>query len=312
MSTDDLYTREGILRLDARFLAWLGETSPDLAERLKSGRANPDSLDPKAHSQLLIDAAPLFEDFIAGLFDIRTEVAALRARHADFDPIYEVKRQFVQRKALAKATEAEAAQLDGALVTAQLEALFGEPCTEEAYAAHVTRWLAEEAVYKGELELAARYAVWAAMHPEGKRKHRRADLQTAHKVGPTTWCRWRASARASCPATPPTHRRMRCNFRLDHWRHREGFAPTDQGTAPDPALDQAHYGIKCHNQGKDSARPGSARRRASSRRVRRHPGWMSSRKISEMNRSRSRASRSRRARRHADHRQPDGGRHGPP
>ncbi len=41
-----------------------------------------------------------------------------------------------------------------------------------------------------------------------------------------------------------------------HWRHREGFKLTDAGMNLTGALDQAHYCIKCHNQGKDSCSTG--------------------------------------------------------
>ncbi len=42
----------------------------------------------------------------------------------------------------------------------------------------------------------------------------------------------------------------------ESWRHREGFKLTDAGMDLDGALDQAHYCIKCHNQGKDSCSTG--------------------------------------------------------
>ena len=40
------------------------------------------------------------------------------------------------------------------------------------------------------------------------------------------------------------------------WRAREGFRLTDAGMDLEGALDQAHYCIKCHNQGKDSCSTG--------------------------------------------------------
>jgi NADPH-dependent glutamate synthase beta subunit-like oxidoreductase/NAD(P)H-flavin reductase len=42
----------------------------------------------------------------------------------------------------------------------------------------------------------------------------------------------------------------------DRLRHREGFKLTDAGMDLTGALDQAHYCIKCHNQGKDSCSSG--------------------------------------------------------
>ena len=49
---------------------------------------------------------------------------------------------------------------------------------------------------------------------------------------------------------------IQLQFTTDHWRHREGFQLTDPGTDLTGALDQAHYCIKCHNQGKDSCSTG--------------------------------------------------------
>ena len=49
---------------------------------------------------------------------------------------------------------------------------------------------------------------------------------------------------------------VQLQFSSDHWRHREGFQLTDAGTDLTGALDQAHYCIKCHNQGKDSCSTG--------------------------------------------------------
>ena len=42
----------------------------------------------------------------------------------------------------------------------------------------------------------------------------------------------------------------------ESWREREGFHLTDPGMGLKGALDQAHYCIKCHNQGKDSCSTG--------------------------------------------------------
>jgi NADPH-dependent glutamate synthase beta subunit-like oxidoreductase/NAD(P)H-flavin reductase len=257
LSPQDLYTREGILHLDGRFLAFLREANSAIAGRLEHARANPAAVDAKDHSQLLLDAAPFLEDFLARLFAIEPELAGLRRRHSGFSPVYEVKRQFVQRKALAKATEAQAASLDGKLLTAQLEALIGEPLTEDAYAAHVNRWLAEEAVYQSELDLAAQYAVWAAMNPEGRRKHKDGLLfKRPHKVDPYHLVPVESITLAPAQGEPAAASAEAVQLTPERWRHREGFALTDAGMSLHPALDQAHYCIKCHNQSKDSCSHG--------------------------------------------------------
>ena len=62
---------------------------------------------------LLIEIAPWMEDFIARLFGIEKEVAELAARHHQLAPLYSCKRQFVQRRAMNKVSDAEAAAVDG-------------------------------------------------------------------------------------------------------------------------------------------------------------------------------------------------------
>ncbi|MEZ5404050.1 MAG: FAD-dependent oxidoreductase [Bryobacteraceae bacterium] len=259
LQPEDLYTREGLVRLDARFLDFLGEANAGVRSRLLEGRANPESVAGKEYSQLLLDVAPFVGDFLASIFGVEAEVAALRQRHSDFTPAYEVKRQFVQRRALAKINETHAMGLDGAMLTAQLEALFGEPVTEDAYVAHVTRWLTEEAVHEPELALAAQYAAWAALTPSGRKRHRDGLIfKRPHKVDPYHLVPVDQITVAPPPGNPPEKAAAAVQLAPDRWRHREGFALTDHGMGLHGALDQAHYCIKCHNQGKDSCSHGLA------------------------------------------------------
>src|SRR5262245_51506144 len=76
----DLYTREGLIRLDQHFLRHLREADAALAGHLDAARAAPDSLAGKAESELLIALAPHLEDFLSGLFGIEDTVARLAAR----------------------------------------------------------------------------------------------------------------------------------------------------------------------------------------------------------------------------------------
>src|SRR5690242_2765561 len=101
----DLYERDGLIKVDAAFLAFLGEADRTLADRLNAARAKaPSGL---AESQLLIALAPHVEDFVAKLFAIESEARALAERHNELAPLYSVKRQFVQRRALHKVKPAD-------------------------------------------------------------------------------------------------------------------------------------------------------------------------------------------------------------
>ena len=76
----DLYTREGALALDARFVDALRAADAPLAERLLAARRGDAALDLKAESDLQIAVAPHLEDFLATLFGIEAEVRALAAQ----------------------------------------------------------------------------------------------------------------------------------------------------------------------------------------------------------------------------------------
>ena len=247
---EDLYCRDGLLRLDALFLESLDGS---LRADLEAARMSPDALEPKAESELVLALAPGLEGFLARLFGIEAEAAALSGRHTALAPVYRCKRLFVQRRAARAVKPAEAADLDGGAVEAALAAHMPVPVEEEAFSAAVLGWLADEANSGEALEAAARYAAWALHHPEGRARHAGGVLfKQPARVDPLRliYTEVRTENGADGLELPRT--------RL---RRREGFALTDDGMDLKAALDQAHYCIFCHNQGKDSCARGLRDRR---------------------------------------------------
>jgi hypothetical protein len=76
----ELYSREGLRRVDAAFLDFLSGVDADLCARVTSGRARPEALDAKAELALILDVAPHLDRFISQLFGIADEVQALSRR----------------------------------------------------------------------------------------------------------------------------------------------------------------------------------------------------------------------------------------
>ncbi len=216
---NDLYEREGLLRVDAAFLAFLKQADGALHDQLLSARENPPA--GKAESDLLVALATHVEDFLPKLFGIEDEARALAARHNELAPLYSVKRLFVQRRALNK-VKPEDARPDGFRFTTELE-----------FARQVSDWLKDESSNQKQLDQAARYAAWATLTPEGKAKHRRGVLFKAPR---------KLDYMKLIPHT--------------ELRQRDGFALTDPGTDLAGALDEANYCIWCHEQGKDSCSKG--------------------------------------------------------
>src|SRR5689334_16738296 len=136
----DLYERAGLIRLDREFVAHLAAGDITLHDRLMAARANPDALDRKAESDLLVDLAPELEDFIGELFGITAEIRALQARHDELAPLYSVKRLFVQRRAVKDIKEGDAAHLNGLKLGDELAVLIGGPAADFTTRAGTIRW----------------------------------------------------------------------------------------------------------------------------------------------------------------------------
>jgi NADPH-dependent glutamate synthase beta subunit-like oxidoreductase/NAD(P)H-flavin reductase len=255
----DLYERDGLVRLDRAFVAHLAAGDAALHDRLMAARAAPDALDHKAESDLLVDLAPHLEDFIGELFGITASVRELQGQHEKLAPLYSVKRLFVQRRAVKEIKEADAARLNGHKLAGELDTLIGgSPADlasrrgvlawESRYAEAVGRWLDDEAAHKLPLRAALEYAAWATLAPEGRERHGRGLLfRVPHRL----------DMHHLVPVeTVERHGVTMLRLPEEHWRARDGFALTDQGTDLAGAMDQANYCIWCHNQQKDSCRSG--------------------------------------------------------
>ena len=245
---EDLYSRRGLHRLDAIFLDHLKTADAALHARLLEARANPRAGAPKERSELTIELAPHVEDFLGELFGIAPEVRALQARHHALAPMFAFKRKFIQKRAISGVTREQAAAIDGPALASELEAQLGEPLTQLSFFEHVSRWIENEPENAARVQAAIRYAAWAALSPAGVRKHHHDVLFKApHKLDqqhliPIEAIRENGLTNLHLPG--------------DRWRNRQGFKLTDAGMDLAGALDQAHYCIKCHNQGKDSCSSG--------------------------------------------------------
>src|SRR5712691_8647118 len=245
---EELYGRDGLVRLDAAFCHSLHAADTALLQHLMEARKNPGALSRKQQSELMVAIAPHLEDFVGELFGISAEVRALQARHHALAPLYALKRKLIQKKAISGLTQEKAAAFNGPVLAGELESLFGEPLTEASFVDHVSRWLEAEPEHAAQLQTAAQYAGWAALSPAGRHKHCRNVLfRVPHKLDmnhlvPVETLQVNGQTQWALPERD--------------WRHREGFNLTDVGMNLTAALDQAHYCIKCHNQAKDSCSTG--------------------------------------------------------
>ena len=248
----DLAERDGLVRLDRTFLKRLEETDPSLHVRLLAARAMADSLHGKDESTLIIDLGPHLDAFVAELFGIGLETAAILSETLALDPVHACKRLFVQRQAVKKYPDPSG--FDGLALRAALEDRFEQPMTERVFAFFVTSWEKEGA--EDAIDEALRYAAWATLTPSGRAVHRGDTM-------------FRAPQRVDPNHLVPVETIVRDGVTMlrlpEHdWRHREGFALTDQGMTTQGALDQINYCILCHTQGKDSCSKGLIDRKSGS------------------------------------------------
>ncbi len=240
----DLATRDGLARLDALFVERLAQADAALHARLMAARAEPETIQGKPESDLIIALAPHLEALLGELFGIAAELDAAAAATLARDPIHACKRLFVQRQAVKK--YADPSGFDGPALEASLVARLGTPVTEAGFANAVAAW--EKSADAEALDEALRYAAWATVTPAGHARW--ADgvmFRTPHKIDPMHLVPVETIVRDGVTM-------MR--LPQSHWRARDGFALTDAGMSTNQALDHMNYCIWCHEQGKDSCSKG--------------------------------------------------------
>jgi NADPH-dependent glutamate synthase beta subunit-like oxidoreductase/NAD(P)H-flavin reductase len=244
----DLYSRDGLARLDAAFVEFLRARAPERAEALLAARAAPETLARKAEAELLLGIGGDFDAFVGELFGVEAELADLRAAQDALGPLFAAKRLFVQRRALKTYKPEAAASFDGEALTEAVEARLGGRFTEMGFATAVMAWLDDAEAHADDLDLFARFAAWASLAPEGRCAHTHSVLFTQPgKHDPMELVPTVDRADGPVPVKEASPH---------GWRRREGFDLTDPGADLAHALDQGNYCITCHNQGKDSCSTG--------------------------------------------------------
>ena len=243
LSLPELAAREGLIRLDRAFVAALGEDNAALGARLLAARADPAALTAKDEAELVVALGPALDRFVAALFGIEAEVAAIAGETRALDPIHACKRLFVQRQAVKQYPDP--AGFDGAALRVALEVEIGGKLTELSFATHVDQW---QAANPEALDLALRYAAWATLTPAGRAVHAGGTLfRVPHRLDPLHLVPLETIERDGV---------VMQRLPARDWRPRDGFGLTDPGMNEQQALDQMNYCIWCHNQSKDSCSKG--------------------------------------------------------
>lgn len=240
-----LYDHKGLYQLDKAFGQFLKKTASSLYPLYSQIRKNSPLLEEKDESSLLLELAPLLEDFLLELFSLRKEYLPLQKKIHAVDPFFLCRRQFVQRFAAKRYTLEEVKNLTEQEVLIPLEKSLKAPFSEDLFIQKVLYWLEEPILYKNELEQAAWYTCWALYSAQGQKKHVASFLFHLPQ---------KTNHMALLRKIQKTGEFFSAEQTLS--LHRDGFSLTDPGPTLEKALSEAAYCILCHNQGRDSCSKG--------------------------------------------------------
>ncbi len=245
---EDLYRPAGLRQLHALFGDWLHEHDAASAA-LAAQEIDPSQirLNDKALAELLIAIGKQVHGFVVHLFAIGAADSQALAAHASLDALFRVKWKFVKRQALLDADEEALKIFDAPNARQKIEHWLGQPFDELAFANAILKW--QEAGDETRLALARQYCAWAVLSPAGQRVHGHEVLFRHPQGQDPAHLMHHAQSHDDTGVT--IH-----SISVDHIRRRHGFKLTDPGASLAHALDQTHYCILCHAQGKDSCSKG--------------------------------------------------------
>ncbi|MHB8250805.1 MULTISPECIES: FAD-dependent oxidoreductase [Acidithiobacillus] len=241
----ELFTSEGLVRLDGEFLRILAEKDQTLVEGLQIYRAAGARPADKAQSEFLLRLAPHLEQFVAQLFHLGSEVAALQARTRSHDVVMAFKKHFVLRRARRYRGEfpESFADLDQWLDSEIRQRGWPLEDREWAIARLGEAWLEEEAAHAAAIDRLTR---WCA--------HILSDPQAALAV--QGWSSFRLPQRVDHEALVPLKRRedlpgapfVAPDGTL---RRRDSFHLTDLRMDARSVQSEVHYCLYCHDHDGD-------------------------------------------------------------
>lgn len=239
-SFPDLYDTEKLQELHAHFLSFLKTHDYNLFERY----TNKNNID---ESELLLELAPIFEAFIAILFNIKNRVTLLQKTQKDFDPIITMKRQFIQRHVLKRYNLDDVQNFDIHHIEKQLTALIGSSFDEDILVKNISKWQENSNNYENELEIVAQYCAWMCLHESARNIRKKSILfKNPQKINPQNLI--------DLETTFEKNISLLKSKECDSTRH--DFSSSDPGYNQEQALLEAHYCIWCHKQKKDSCSKG--------------------------------------------------------
>jgi NADPH-dependent glutamate synthase beta subunit-like oxidoreductase/NAD(P)H-flavin reductase len=269
----DLHDTARLADLTAAFDGFLRSADATLFARYDAHRAGSARLRGAEESELLLQVGAHVSRFLARLFGVEADFAALREAAGRDAPIFRVKREFVQRRVFRKGAKDRPHADDFAALDARVEPLLtaagASPDRELDVARLIDVLLAAERA--GSRELSAWHDLRARLQPALAG----AELQPASLLDlfdkwlyalslqphRPDWMLLRLPHATDFQQLVPLRRPRADQPALlrgheEHQRRRDGFRLTDPRMAPREVRSEIDYCIYCHERGKDSCSRG--------------------------------------------------------
>lgn len=240
----ELFTAEGLKRLDDIFLSVLEKQHNALWLQIKAYRELEVSFAPEAYSDFLIAIATHLEPFLTQLFGVEGEAEALKYTIIEQDPIFAFKHYFVAREGKRLLKQGNSLPQFSDLDSWLNSVLPIDESDRELSVAHYGYALLQNtALCQDSIERLIEWCAQALATPEGQLAVKGwvsfklpEKLSFDHLVG----VEYVSSDRLDCLQGHP-----------EHYRARDGFALTDTRMTQRQVLSEVDYCVYCHTHDGD-------------------------------------------------------------
>ncbi|EOA62091.1 pyridine nucleotide-disulfide oxidoreductase family protein [Anaplasma phagocytophilum str. CRT53-1] len=237
LTPQDLYSIDGLRKIDELFQEEVKRHCPNLLERLIEARCTGEG-----DAELIMELAHLLERFITKIFHIEEELKAYQKLHEEFLDLYKCKRNFVQRYAVKKFPDRESPTLNVEETLLSILEVANIPVDENVFASKVNAWMEDKEQYEQQLDVAAQYAAHMVYSGSKSILFQVPQKYEAENLIPVD--------RACFDNNIDVTIAKSCLI-----KERTGFNIANPPSA-NKALNEVHYCILCHKQKRDSCSKG--------------------------------------------------------
>jgi len=241
---DELNSVEGLAHLDKSFLTELGKNHPELMASLQQYRVARTDTDTLKTSTLLLQLAPILEEYIGTVFGIHEEISALKKTTLSHDSVMHFKKEFVEKRVRRFRSKPDQSfnELNQKL-SGKLPKTNKHIDDELRLAEYARDLLNDKQANADDIDLVTRWCYQARNNDEGR-------------TFVSGWSSFRLPKPIDYAHLVPVESLTndpagRVQGMQHHLRHRDGFALTDKRMSERDVQAEVHYCVYCHDHDGD-------------------------------------------------------------